>query len=505
MQLNTQKKNRTFGPISWIVIGVLAGAGVTVSLQSIARGSGNPLPLQEMRQLAGVFGMIKNDYVEEVDEKKLITDAIAGMVESLDPHSQYYTPEEYKEFKEGTSGEFVGIGIEITQEDGLIKIISPIEDTPGYRAGLQSNDLITRVDGKSVKKMSLTKAVKKMRGKPNTKVVLTIYRKSEERTFPVTIVRDRIKIQSVKTKLIDNDYMWVRLTQFQKRTVRDFAEKVTEMYQKNPQVKGMVLDLRNDPGGLLDAAIGISSAFLPDNVTVVSTDGQLKSSKNVYTTNARFIRPDNVEALKEMERKTAGRLKDIPLVILVNAGSASASEIVAGAMQDHKRAKVMGIRTFGKGSVQTVRPLGGGAGIKLTTARYFTPSGKSIQAKGVTPDILVDETADGNLYAALSMREADLEQHIIGADEDSQDAQAREKARLEALRKLDEDKKAGKKPTKLPRFGEPDDFQLQQALNQLQGKPVKVSKAPVTEDGDDESDSTDKSSSAEKNGNGNGN
>lgn len=483
---HTQRKNRTFRPVAWVVIGALAGAGVTVSLQSIARGSGSPLPLDEMRQLAGVFGMIKNDYVEEVDEKKLITDAIAGMVESLDPHSQYYTPEEYEEFREGTSGEFVGIGIEITQEDGLIKIISPIEDTPGDRAGLQSNDLITRVDGKSVKKMSLTKAVKKMRGKPNTKVVLTIYRKSEERTFPVTIIRDKIKIQSVKTKLIDNDYMWVRLTQFQDRTVRDFAEKVTELYQQNPQVKGMVLDLRNDPGGLLDAAIGISSAFLPDNVTVVSTDGQLESSKSEYTTDTRFIRPDNVEALEEMERKTNGRLKNIPLVILVNAGSASASEIVAGAMQDHQRAKVMGIRTFGKGSVQTVRPLGGGAGIKLTTARYFTPSGKSIQAKGVTPDILVDETAEGNLYAALSMREADLEQHIAGEDEDSQDAQAREKARLEALRKLDEDKKAGKKPTKLPRFGEPDDFQLQQALNQLKGEPVQVSKTLTAKDDTDE-------------------
>lgn len=475
MQITAQKKNRSFNPVSWIVIGALAGAGVTVSLQSIARGNSGPLPLQEMRQLAGVFGMIKNDYVEEVDEKKLITDAIAGMVESLDPHSQYYTPEEYEEFKEGTSGEFVGIGIEITQEDGLIKIVSPIEDTPGFRAGLQSNDLITRVDGQSVKKMSLTKAVKKMRGKPDTKVVLTIYRKSEERTFPVTIVRDKIKVQSVKAKLLEKDYMWVRLTQFQERTVRDFADKVTKLHRQNPQAKGMVLDLRNDPGGLLDAAIGIASAFLPDNVTVVSTDGQLKSSKGVYTTSTRFIRPDNVEALKEMERETGGRLKDIPLVVLVNAGSASASEIVAGAMQDHRRAKVMGIRTFGKGSVQTVRPLGGGAGIKLTTARYFTPSGKSIQAKGVTPDILIDETAEGNLYAALSMREADLEQHITGADEDSLDAQRREKARLEALRKLDEDKKAGKKPTRLPRFGEPDDFQLQQALNQLKGKPVKVS------------------------------
>lgn len=483
---------RKFSPVSWIVIGALAGVGATMSLQSLARGSGSPLPLDEMRQLAGVFGMIKSDYVEEVDEKKLITDAIAGMVENLDPHSQYYTPKEYEEFKEGTSGEFVGIGIEITQEDGLIKIVSPIEDTPGFRAGLQSNDLITRVDGKSVKKMSLTKAVKRMRGKPNTKVVLTIYRKSEERTFPVTIIRDKIKIQSVKAKLVDNnEYMWVRLTQFQQRTIQDFTKKVTKLYKQNPQVKGMVLDLRNDPGGLLDSAIGISSVFLPDNVTVVSTDGQLKSSKSVYTTNSKFIRPDNVDAIQALQRATDNKLKDLPVVVLVNAGSASASEIVAGALQDHKRAKVMGIRTFGKGSVQTVRALGGGAGIKLTTARYFTPSGKSIQAKGVTPDILVDETAEGNLYAALSMREADLDQHITGADEDTSEAQAREKARLEALKKLDEDKKAGKKPTKLPRFGEPDDFQLQQALNQLKGKPVQVSKTLTAKADEDEDDAED--------------
>lgn len=488
----------TFSPLSWVVIGVIAGVGATVSLQSIARSSGSPLPLNEMRQLAGVFGMIKSDYVEEVDEKKLITNAIEGMVENLDPHSQYYTPKEFKEFQEGTSGEFVGIGIEITQDDGLIKIVSPIEDTPGYRAGLQAGDLITRVDGKSVKKMSLTQAVKKMRGKPNTKVVLTIYRKSEERTFPVTIIRDKIKVKSVKGKNVEPDYMWVRLTQFQQRTTVDFAKMVTELYKQNPNMKGMVLDLRNDPGGLLDAAIGISSAFLPQDVTVVSTDGQLDSSKAVYTTSSEYIRPENVEALKQLEKDTNGILKTIPLVVLVNEGSASASEIVAGALQDHKRAKVMGIQTFGKGSVQTVRPLGGGAGIKLTTARYFTPSGRSIQAKGVIPDLLVDETAEGNLYAALSVREADLESHIVGEDEDTEAAQAREEARLEALRQLDEDKKAGKKAVKLPRYGEKDDFQLKQALNHLKGKPVQTSKTQEEELKQAQAEETEKAGAAQE-------
>ena len=255
----------------WVGIGVVAGALTTVSLQTVARSALAPLPLEELQQLAAVFGMVKTDYVEPVDEKKLITEAIAGMVSSLDPHSQYFDKKSFKEFKEGTSGKFVGVGIEISQEDGLVKVVSPIEGSPAFRAGLKPNDLITRVDDAAVRGMSLNDAVKRMRGEPNTKVVLTILRKDENRTFTATIIREEIKQQSVRGKLIEPGYAWIRINQFQERTVDDFAKKVDEIYKQDPHLKGMVLDLRNDPGGLLNAAVAISAVFLPENVTVVST------------------------------------------------------------------------------------------------------------------------------------------------------------------------------------------------------------------------------------------
>ena len=266
----------------WVSIGVVAGALTTVSLQTVARSALAPLPLEELQQLAAVFGMVKTDYVEPVDEKKLITEAIAGMVSSLDPHSQYFDKKSFKEFKEGTSGKFVGVGIEISQEDGLVKVVSPIEGSPAFRAGLKPNDLITRVDETAVRGLSLNEAVKRMRGEPNTKVVLTILRKDENRTFTVTIVREEIKQQSVRGKLIEPGYAWIRINQFQERTVEDFAKKVDELYKQDPRMKGMVLDLRNDPGGLLNAAVAISAAFLPDNVTVVSTNGQTAESKQIF-------------------------------------------------------------------------------------------------------------------------------------------------------------------------------------------------------------------------------
>ena len=259
----------------WISVGALAGALTTVSLQTVARGSLAPLPLEELQQLAAVFGMVKSDYVEPVDEKKLITDAISGMVASLDPHSQYFDKKSFKEFREGTSGRFVGVGIEISQEDGLVKVVSPIEGSPAFRAGLKPNDLITKIDDTVVKGLTLSEAVKRMRGEPNTKVMLTIFRKDENRSFPVTITREEIRTQSVRGKVIEPGYGWIRLSQFQERTVDDFVRKVDEIYKAEPNLKGMVLDLRNDPGGLLDAAVAISAAFLPENVTVVSTNGQL--------------------------------------------------------------------------------------------------------------------------------------------------------------------------------------------------------------------------------------
>jgi len=457
----------------WISVGVLAGALTTVSLQTVARSAVAPLPLEELQQLAAVFGMIKTDYVEPVDEKKLITDAISGMVSNLDPHSQYFDKKSYKEFREGTSGRFVGVGIEITQEDGLVKIVSPIEGSPAFRAGLKTNDLITKIDDTAVKGLTLSEAVKRMRGEPDTKVVLTIFRKDENRTFVVTIVREEIKTQSVKGKLVEPGYAWIRLSQFQERSVDDFVHKLDEIYKQDPALKGLVLDLRNDPGGLLDAAVAISAAFLPENVTVVSTNGQLPESKFTFKAAPEFYqRRGNSDPLKRLP----AALKKVPLVVLVNEGSASASEIVAGALQDHKRAIIMGSQTFGKGSVQTVRPLGPDTALKITTARYYTPSGRSIQARGIVPDVLVDETADGNLFAALRMREADLDKHLSNGQSAEPKDEAREKARDEALKKLEDESKKPVAERKLPEYGSDKDFQLIQALNQLKGLPVAVSK-----------------------------
>ena len=457
----------------WVSVGIVAGALTTVSLQTVARGAMTPLPLEEIQQLSAVFGLIKTDYVEPVDDKKLITDAIGGMVSSLDPHSQYFDKKSFKEFREGTTGRFVGVGIEITQEDGLIKIVSPIEGSPADRAGLKTNDLITKIDDTAVKGLTLNEAVKRMRGEPNTKVTLTILRKDESRSFPVTITREEIKTQSVKAKVIEPGYAWIRLSQFQERTVDDFVRKLEEIYKQEPRLKGLVLDLRNDPGGLLDAAVAVSAAFLPENVTVVSTNGQLAESKATFKASPEFYqRRGSGDPLKRLP----AALKNVPLVVLVNEGSASASEIVAGALQDHKRATIMGSQTFGKGSVQTVRPLGPDTGIKLTTARYYTPSGKSIQAKGIVPDVMLDETAEGDIYASLRMREADLEKHLTsGQGEEVKDA-AREKAREEARKRLEEEAKKPVAERRLPEFGSDKDFQLAQALNRLKGHTVVASK-----------------------------
>ena len=461
----------------WVGIGVVAGALTTVSLQTVARSALAPLPLEELQQLAAVFGMVKTDYVEPVDEKKLITEAIAGMVSSLDPHSQYFDKKSFKEFKEGTSGKFVGVGIEISQEDGLVKVVSPIEGSPAFRAGLKPNDLITRVDDTAVRGLTLNEAVKRMRGEPDTKVVLTILRKDENRTFTVTIIREEIKQQSVRGKLIEPGYAWIRINQFQERTVDDFAKKVDELYKQDPKIKGMVLDLRNDPGGLLNAAVAISAVFLPENVTVVSTNGQTPESKQTFKATLRdYVGRDGADPLKSLPAS----LKKVPLVVLVNEGSASASEIVAGALQDHQRATLMGSQTFGKGSVQSFRPLGPDTGLKITTSRYYTPSGKSIQAKGIVPDVMIDDTEEGSPYAALRMREADLGKHLASGQggEEVKD-ENREKAREEALKRLEEESRKPASERRPPEFGSEKDFQLAQALKQLKGLPVLVSKTQV--------------------------
>ena len=456
-----------------MALGAVAGALTTMQLQAIARtGTLAPLPLEEVQQLAAVFGIVKSDYVEAVDEKKLITDAISGMVAGLDPHSQYFDKKTFKEFREGTSGRFVGVGIEIGMEDGMVKVVSPIEGSPAFRAGVKSGDLITRIDETPVRGLSMNDAVKRMRGEPNTKVVLTLFRKSENRSFPVTITREEIRMQSVRGKVIEPGYAWLRVSQFQDRTVDDFARKVDELYKADPNLKGMVLDLRNDPGGLLEGAVAISAAFLPSDVTVVSTNGQLEDQKATYKSSPQFYARRGTDPL----RKLPEGIKKVPLVVLVNEGSASASEIVAGALQDHKRATIMGSQTFGKGSVQTVRQLSADTALKLTTARYFTPKGQSIQARGIVPDLWLDETAEGNVFAALRTRESDLDRRLSGNDE-KRDPE-REKARAEERKKVEEQLAKQRETIKpLPEFGSVEDFPLAQALNHLKGKTVVVSKA----------------------------
>ncbi|MGA8514162.1 MAG: S41 family peptidase [Burkholderiaceae bacterium] len=473
---------------SWITMGAVAGALTTISVQSVAQRTLAPLPLEELQQLAAVFGMIKTDYVEPVDEKKLISEAISGMVASLDPHSQYFDKKSFKEFREGTTGKFVGVGIEISQEDGLVKVVSPIEGSPAFRAGLKPNDLITKIDDTAVKGLSMSEAVKRMRGEPNTKVILTILRREENnRVFPVTITREEIRSQSVRSKVVEPGYAWLRVSQFQDRTVDDFARKLEEIAKSEPKLKGLVLDLRNDPGGLLDAAVAISAAFLPENVAVVSTNGQLAESKFVYKASPEFYRRGGPDVIKNLTTSTKGIFKTVPLIVLVNEGSASASEIVAGALQDYKRGTIMGSQTFGKGSVQVVRPLGPDTGIKLTTSRYYTPNGNSIQAKGIIPDVMVDESAEGNLFAALRTREADLTKHLdTGKGDSTADKAAEvlrqkeiEKSREEARKKLEEFNKKPESERKVPEFGSDKDFQLIQAINQLKGAPVLISKTLV--------------------------
>jgi carboxyl-terminal processing protease len=455
-----------------LALGAVAGALATMQITAVARSAFAPLPVEELQQLAAVFDRVKAEYVEPVDEKKLISDAISGMVSGLDPHSQYMDKKTFREFRENTGGRFIGIGIEMTMEDGLVKVVSPIEGSPAFRAGLKTGDLITRIDDTPVKGLTVDQAVKRMRGEPATKVLLQVFRKEENRSFPVTIVREEIRMQSVRARMVEPGYGWLRVSQFQDRTVEDFVRKIEDLYKQDPNLKGLVLDLRNDPGGLLDASIALAAAFLPDNVVVVSTNGQMPESRMTFrAAPADYVRRGGADPLKRLP----AALERVPLVVLVNEGSASASEIVAGALQDHKRATIMGAQTFGKGSVQTIRPLPGDTALKITTARYYTPQGKSIQAKGITPDVFLDETADGNVFAALRMREADLDKHLQGADEKKDPA--RDKAREEARQRLEEQLAKSKEPPKpLPEFGTAEDWPLRQALNQLRGLPVVASK-----------------------------
>ena len=472
-QINFRNSGRTIGLVG---VGLVAGVALSLQFPAVAqKAAGAPLPLDELRQLADVYGLIKSDYVEPVEDKKLLSEAIGGMVSSLDPHSVYLDKKAYREMRESMQGRFVGLGIEVSMEDGYVKIVSPIEDSPAYRAGIKPGDLITRIDSTPIKGLSLDEAIKKMRGAPGSKVALTIARKGEDKPLAVTLVREEIRVHSVKGKIIEPGYAWLRISQFQELTLDELAQKANALYAQDPHIKGLVLDLRNDPGGLLPGAIGVSAAFLPKEKVIVSTRGQLPDSNQTFYGRREFYA---VRGSADPLAKMPAGLKTVPMVVLVNTGSASASEIVAGALQDYKRAIIMGSQTFGKGSVQTLRQLTADTGVKLTTARYYTPTGRSIQARGIIPDMLVDETANGDGLNALRVREADLEKHLgnegdkadKGATMGSMQASSARRDELEEERHA----VAALKNNKPLEFGGKDDFQLAQALNHFKGLPVKL-------------------------------
>jgi carboxyl-terminal processing protease len=457
-------------------LGALAGVLLSITFSADAnKGGAVNLPYEELRIFADVFSRIKQDYVEPVNDKKLMREAIQGMVSGLDPHSVFLDEEGFKELQVSTQGQFGGLGIEVSAEDGLVKVIAPIEDTPAFHAGIRSGDLITKVDKKAVRGLSLNEAVKLMRGEPGTKVTLTVYRKGEDQPLVMKLERAIIHVQSVKAKLIEPGYGWIRISQFQENTLELLVKKLSELQTKG-SLKGLVLDLRDDPGGLLNAAVGVSAAFLPKDSLVVYTDGRLASSKlRLYARPEFYGNSKNDDPL----HKLSLHFRSTPIVVLVNGGSASASEIVSGALQDHKRAKVMGTPTFGKASVQTIIPLGNSnTAIKLTTARYYTPNGRSIQAKGIVPDIMIEqETMDGT-GTPSRIKEADLLHHLENKNNAADKDDDSDKSDSKASDDKDSDTPGKTKENTLPirkkplEYGGADDYQLTQALNQLKGLPV---------------------------------
>ena len=374
------------------LVGAVLALGTGTAAGAAAPAKGGNVPFEDLRVFAEVFGRIKSDYVERVPDKKLLEEAIQGMLNGLDPHSSYLNEEDYRELRVGTSGEFGGVGIEVGMEDGFLKVIAPIDDTPAARAGIKAGDTIVKLDDKTVKGMALDDAVKLMRGKPGTKIELTITREGREKPFDVTLERAVIKVVSVKGRLLEPGYLYIRLSQFQTHTAEDLIKTISRLKGQGP-VRGLILDLRNNPGGVLNAAVAVSDAFLESGL-IVYTEGRVKDSQLRFQ-----AAPDDV-------------LDGAPMVVLVNGGSASASEIVAGALQDHKRAVVMGRQTFGKGSVQTIIPINERTALKLTTARYFTPNGRSIQADGIKPDIELAEVKVAKSDGGAKLRESDLGGHL---------------------------------------------------------------------------------------------
>ena len=420
-----------------LTLGVMLaiGQGVLAEKEKAQHGAA-PLPLNELRTFTEVFARIKKDYVEPVSDKELLENAIRGMLSGLDPHSSYLDPDSFKDLQVGTTGEFGGLGIEVGMEDGFVKVISPIDDTPAQRAGVKAGDLVIRLDEKPVKGMTLRDAVNIMRGKVGSKITLTIIREGEEKPLKITITRAIIKVKSVRQRNLEDGFGYLRISQFQSHTGENLADAIDKLKEENGgKLKGLVLDLRNNPGGVLNAAVEVSDAFL-DKGLIVYTKGRIRDSDMKFNATPRTL------------------LDGAPLVVLVNGGSASASEIVAGALQDHKRALIVGTRTFGKGSVQTILPLNNNTALKLTTARYYTPSGRSIQAEGIEPDITLEPVKITTLAHAEDgrLKEADLTGHLENGN---------------GKDKKKSDTKTDKKAPKLPLAQT--DYQLYEALNILKG------------------------------------
>lgn len=364
------------------------------------------LPIEDLKIFAEIFGKIKSDYVEDIDDSQLLNDAIKGMLDGLDPHTVYLDPESFREMNIDTHGEFGGLGLEVTMENGVIRIVAPIDDTPAHKAGLKSGDLIISMDGVQVKGLSLGESVSLMRGKPGSEIVLTIVRKDRPEPFEVTLKRAIIQLESVRAELLETGFGYVRVIQFQIGTATSLRQQLARLAREaGTALKGLVLDLRDNPGGVLDGAIQVSDTFLRDGL-IVSTRGRAEDSEVTFSASPKDY------------------LNDAPLVVLVNGGSASASEIVAGALQDHGRALILGTTTFGKGSVQTILPMLNGAALKLTTARYYTPNDRSIQATGITPDV-VSQPAESSQTLdrdASRLRESDLAGHLENELEKDQNA-----------------------------------------------------------------------------------
>ena len=477
------RKLQQFGLVA---IGAALGVAASLHFSAVAdrQVTTLQLPVDDLRLFSEVFGRIKSDYVEPVEDRKLLKEAINGMLTGLDPHSAFLDQEAYRDLQVGTQGEFGGLGIEVGVEEGFVKVVAPIEDTPAYRAGVKAGDLIIKLDEVSLKGVSLSDAVKKMRGKPNTEVKLTVLRKGETQPLEFVVRRDVIRVKSVKARMLEPGYGMIRITQFQEHTGENLVRALQDLFKESGgEMKGLVLDLRGNPGGLLNSAVAVSAAFLPKNALVVYTDGRTEDAKMRLTaTKENYVRG----AFKDdYLSKVPAAAKTIPMVVLVNGASASASEIVAGALQDHKRATIVGVQTFGKGSVQTILPLPNNQAVKLTTARYYTPGGRSIQAKGIAADIVVEDEA-----TKVLLREADLHHHLsVEEDKSAPGAPKKAKKPADAIIagpatgqsatapvKHVAAKVAGKEEAKDPN-AKKEDVQLNAAIKHLKGLPLATAEA----------------------------